>query len=195
MTNAGVNRSINNLYREHIRKLSGADVSAQRFRLASGQEMLIACDALLDHTGCHIEDRLPRAIEERNVLARVVSQELSQEWRIYEEWSVMIQLALESVHQQFPHNRRAELDEWRSWPELATDIHIAVKCSRQTIELFLYDHQHAPENTSIFAVPSHWNDFVGMLISGAIHPTYVSQIESVKMPGCLNGVHPKYSQR
>jgi|SRR5471030_217803 len=180
-------------YDSQIEIIKGFDISAQRFRLASGQEMLIACEALLSQTKCYITDRLPRAKEERNDLARLVSSGLSREWKSYEEWSKAIQLALENVRQQRLRNHITELDEWQTWTELETDIHISVNCSRQTILLFLNDRLHVPANTSIFAVPADWCHFVGSLIAGEIRPTVVGCVDATKAPACHDGMYPKYA--
>ncbi|MGY2799269.1 hypothetical protein ACVWV0_003445 [Ewingella americana] len=180
-------------YESQIEILKGADISAQRFRLASAQEMIIACEELMNQTKCCIADRLPRAKEERNELARLVSSGLSREWKSYVEWSKSIQHALQNARQQRLRSHITELDEWHTWAEQETDIHISAKCSRETILLFLNDRLHVPANTSVFAVPADWCDFVGSLISGEIRPAVVACVDATKAPACHDGMYPKYA--
>lgn len=179
-------------YIENVTAQSGYDITANRFCLASAQELLIACDVILACTENQITERWPRLKEHRDVLAKFLIPHLPSEWKDYGEWKVLIQNALENVRQQRLMNQRFEFDEWASWEEQETDIHISVQCSRQTIAMFCYDNPHVLHKTSIFAVPQKWNEFVASLISGEIRPANVDLVDSTKAPACLNGVHPRY---
>ncbi|SBL50070.1 Uncharacterised protein [Klebsiella oxytoca] len=163
-----------------------------RYRLAGATDLLLCCDALLKAAPLHLQDRWPHEKKYRIDISHRVARHLPSEWPDREAWSETIQQAVKTEEEYFSRGHRSVLNDWATWAELESDIHVAVHCSRETVLLFYCDKQHLPENTSVFLVPDDFRNFVSELISGDLTPLWASQVESTDTPGCIHGFLPKY---
>jgi len=184
------------LYVDLVMQMTAFDATKEPLRFISAVDMLGMCSAFLDATQCHIPDRQPLSKESRRELARKVEWNIPTAGIKREEWSKHVRNALQILNQRDQTNRRSPLDQWGSWEDLETDIHIAVRCTRLTVELYRSgDPKHLPLKTELFAVPEPFPKFVASIISGDVRPVWMWDVDAAKTPGCADGLYPRYAQR
>ncbi|MFP1734044.1 hypothetical protein ACLEC1_14710 [Lonsdalea quercina] len=190
------NAEVDSVYTDNLKFFSSLDAPQGDLKLLSARDMFDACEAFLCVTRSYIDERRPRLISDRSALARLIETSFPRAWKPHEEWKGRVQLALENTRRRFEKSHISALDEWQTWEELETDIHISVQCSRKTVELFSSgDAQFLPMPTSVFLVPARMDLFLCSLISGHITPTWAGTVDAALTPGCCFGIYPKYAPR
>ncbi|HKN04051.1 MAG TPA: hypothetical protein VJY31_08915 [Buttiauxella sp.] len=180
-------------YIDSLKEISAFEATKEPLRIVSAADMTDACDLFLAGTRCHIPDRLPREKGDRRELGRKVEWNLPKDWKPRAEWKEHVQHALQILNQRTLDNRISELDEWPTWAELETDIHIAVRCSRKTVEFYHRgDLAHLPHKTDLFAVPTDFSKFLGSVIAGDIQPVWMWSVDAARTPKCYDGYSPRY---
>lgn len=181
-------------YVELITQVTAFDATKEPLRIISAVDMLGMCNAFLGATRCHISDRLPLSKESRRELGRKVEWNIPTAGIVREEWSVHVQNALQILSRRDRTNQISPLDQWQTWEDLETDIHIAVRCTRLAVEFYRSgDPQHLPLKTELFAVPEAFPKFVSSIISGEVRPVWMWDADAAKTPKCADGFYPRYA--
>lgn len=176
-------------YVDKIRFQTDPD-SSQEVRLVSHTELLILCDIFLALTRCRVDGRWPASKERRRDLGIEIARRLPAKWPDLHEWERKIGGALLKIKQKSTPCAPSDGEPW--WG-VESDIHIAAKCSRDTIVMFSDENtKHIPMATDTFIVPSAWGEVVGSLLSGTIRPVWVSCVDAADTPGVAVGLYPKY---
>ncbi len=178
-----------------ITEMSAFEITKEPMRIISAVDMLGMCSAFLDATQCHTSGRWPLSKESRRELGRKIEWNCPQDWKAREEWSGHVRNALQILSQRDQTIRISQQDQWQTWEELETDIHISARCSRQTVEFYRAGNpQHLPNSAELFAVPVNFSKFVSSILSGDIRPVWtVWHADAASMPGCCDGIYPRYA--
>ncbi|EHZ1489241.1 hypothetical protein K5J06_000857 [Salmonella enterica] len=181
-------------YVDLITEVTAFEATKEPMKIISASDMLGICDASLAETQCRIADRLPLSIAGRRELGRKIELNCPHSWKPREEWSTHVRHALQILNRRYLDIPISPLDDWQTWEELSTDIHVSARCARQTVEFYRSGNpQHLPMQTELFAVPEVFSKFLASILSGDIYPVWMWHADAAKTPRCLDGLYPKYT--
>ncbi|EPF6161309.1 hypothetical protein MWS90_003212 [Citrobacter sedlakii] len=174
--------------------MTAFDATKESLKIISASDMLSICDNFLSETQCHISERLPLSKAGRRELARKIEWNCPNAWKPREEWSTHVQHALKILNSRFLEIPISQRDDWQTWEELSTDIHVSARCTRQAVEFYRAGNpQHLPLKADLFAVPEVFSKFLASILSGDIHPVWMWHADAADTPECHDGLYPKYA--
>ncbi|WP_180349594.1 hypothetical protein [Klebsiella spallanzanii] len=183
-------------YVDLITEVTAFEATKEPMKIISASDMLGICDAFLGETQCHISDRIPLSVAGRRELGRKIEWNCPHSWKPHEEWSIHVRHVLKILSRRYLDIPVSQQDDWQTWEELSTDIHVSVRCSRQTVEFYRSGNpQHLPLATELFAVPEDFSKFLASIVSGDIYPVWMWHADASKTPRCFDGLYPKYRHR
>lgn len=183
------------LYIDSVTEMAAFDVTKEPLRIISAVDMLGMCNAFLDGTRCHTPDRWPLSKESRRELGRKMEWNCPRDWKAREEWLGHVRSALQILSRRDQTTQISQQDQWQTWEELETDIHIAARCTRLAVEFYRSgDPQHLPNSAELFAVPVDFSKFVASIISGDVRPVWtVWHADAASTPKSSDGFYPRYA--
>ncbi|WP_258087470.1 hypothetical protein [Xenorhabdus bovienii] len=180
----------------NVKFLSSPSNFQGEVRVLSAPYLYVVCDAFLELTTTHLDDRWIRKIEPREQLARQLTKNVSDEWIHYTEWKRLIQDVLNSAHQRYLCSPISEWADCENWNAVETDIHIAVQCTRRTVLYYDYNQLgDLPARATGFLVPARLNDFFASLLAGTLTPVWATTVDAELTPDCLFDVYPRCKQK